>query len=73
MLENVGPKLADKLTVLVVDLHLMRGRPLGDNDVAALPDHRHPVRVEQLTIPFAALAKLELETALLVENLQKNR
>lgn len=69
MLENVRAKLPDKLSVLVVDLNLMRGRPLRDDDVPTGLDHSHPVGVEQLTVPLANLSKLEFEPPLLVKYL----
>jgi len=69
MLENVRAKLPDKLSVLVVDLNLMRGRPLRDDDVSTGLDHSHSVGVEQLTVPLANLSKLEFEPPLLVKYL----
>lgn len=69
VLENIRAKLPDKLSVLVVDLNLMRGRPLRDDDVSAGLDHGHPVGVEQLTVPLANLSKLEFEPSLLVKYL----
>ena len=50
----------------------MGRRPLGDDDVSRVSDDCHAVRVQQLTVAFAALAELELETSLLVENLKEN-
>ena len=47
----------------------MRGRPLRDDDVPALPDDGHAVGVQQLPVALAALAELELEPTLLVEDL----
>lgn len=69
VLQYVGAELAHELPVLVVDLDLVRGRPFGDDYVAGRLHHGHAVRVQQLTVPFAALAELELEPALLVEYL----
>lgn len=69
VLQNVGAELADELPVLVVDLDLVRGRSLGDDYVTGRLNHGHTVRVQQLPVPFAALAELELEPALLVEYL----
>ena len=42
---------------------------LSYNDVAGALDHSHAVGVQQLSVPFAAFAKLELEAAFLVKNL----
>ena len=47
----------------------MRRGPLSDDDVPGVLDHGHPVRVEELSIAFAAFAELELESAFLVEDL----
>jgi hypothetical protein len=69
VLKNVGAKLAHKLAVLVVDLYLVCGRALCDDDVTRGLDHGHSIWVEQLTIAFATLPELELESALLVEDL----
>ena len=73
MLQDVGAELADELAVLVVDLNLMRGRSLGDDNVARLLDNRHSIGVQELTVAFAALAELELEAAVLVEYLNAMR
>ena len=73
MLQNVGAKLAQKVSILIVDLYLMRGRALGDHNVAGVLHHGHAVRVEQLTLALAALAKLELEAALAVKYLYAMR
>ena len=51
MLQDVGPELADKLAVLVVDLDLVGWRPLRHDDVAGAPDGGDPVGVQQLTLP----------------------
>ena len=48
----------------------MRGAPLGDDDVAGLLDDGDAVRVEQLPVSLPALAELELEAALAVEDLR---
>ncbi|KAH9401206.1 hypothetical protein TYRP_002799 [Tyrophagus putrescentiae] len=69
VLQNVGAELPHELPVLVVHLNLVRGRALGDDNVARLLDHGHAVRVEQLAVTLAALAKLKLEAAVLVEDL----
>ena len=47
----------------------MSRRPLGDHHVPGLGEHGHPVGVEQLPVPLADLAKLELEVPVLVEDL----
>ena len=47
----------------------MNGSSLGDDNVAGVLDDGHAIGVEQLAVAFAALAELELEAALLVENL----
>lgn len=69
VLQNVGPELANKLTVLVVDLNLVRGRPFCNNDISTSLDYSHSVRVQQLTVSLAHLSKLELKSALLVKYL----
>ena len=43
--------------------------PLGHNNVSAGLHHRHSVGVEQLAVPLPHLTELELEPALLVEDL----
>ena len=50
--------------------YLVRGAPLGDDDVAGLLDDGDAVRVEQLPVSLPALAELELESALAVEDLR---
>ena len=50
--------------------HLVRGAPLGDDDVAGLLDDGDAVRVEQLPVSLPALPELELEAALAVEDLR---
>ena len=47
----------------------MSRRPLGDHHVPGLGEHGHPVGVEQLAVPLADLAKLELEVPVLVKHL----
>jgi hypothetical protein len=47
-------------------------RSFGDDDVAGVSNDRNPIRVQQLTVAFAAFPELELESPLLVENLKKN-
>lgn len=69
MLQNGGPEFPHKLAVLIVDLYLVCGRALGDNNIAGIAHHGHAVRIEQLRVTLAALAKLELEASLLVEDL----
>jgi len=61
MLENVGSKLPDELTILGENLDLMSWRPLSDDDVSSLDDYRHSVGVEQLTVSLPDLSELELE------------
>ena len=51
----------------------MSRRPLGDHHVPGLGEHGHPVGVEQLPVPLADLAKLELEVSVLVEDLDPTR
>ena len=43
--------------------------PLRHNDVTRGLDNRHAIRIQQLPVPFPALSELELEAALLVEDL----
>lgn len=69
VLENVSSKLSDELTILGEDLDLVSGGPLCHHNVPSLGHHGHPVRVEQLPVPFSNLPKLELEVAILVEHL----
>lgn len=52
------------------DSYLMSWRPLGHDDVAGVLNNCDPIRVEKLTVALAALAELELEAALLVEDLE---
>ena len=73
MLQDIGAELAQKVTVLIVDLNLMSGRAFGDHDIARLLHHRHAVRIQQLTLALAALAELEFEAALGVKNLYAMR
>ena len=49
--------------------NLVDGSSLGDDNVAGVLDDGHAIGVEQLAVAFAALAELELEASLLVENL----
>ena len=51
--------------------YLVRGAPLGDDDVAGLLDDGDAVRVEQLPVSLPALPELELEAALAVEDLRQ--
>lgn len=69
VLQYISAELTYELSVLVVDLDLVCGRPFGNDYVAGRLDHGHAVGVQQLSVPFAALAELELEPALLVEYL----
>jgi hypothetical protein len=69
VLQDVGAELPHELTVLVVDLDLVGGRPLRHDDVARGAHHGDAVRVQELSVALAALAELELEAALLVEDL----
>jgi len=69
VLQDVGAELANELAVLVVDLDLVRRRPLRHNNIPGRLHHSHTVGVEQLAIPLAHLSKLELEPTLFVENL----
>jgi hypothetical protein len=57
---------------VLIDLitNLMSWRSFGDNDVSGVADDGNPVGIEELTVAFAALAELELETSLLVEDLK---
>ena len=49
--------------------YLVSRGSLSDDDVSRVLDHGHPIGVEQLPVALAALAELELEPALLVEDL----
>uniref|UniRef100_A0A182M8D4 Uncharacterized protein n=1 Tax=Anopheles culicifacies TaxID=139723 RepID=A0A182M8D4_9DIPT len=69
MLENVGTELAHELTVLVVDLDLVCWRALCYDDVARITHNGNAIRIEQLAIPLAAFAELELEASLLIKDL----
>uniref|UniRef100_A0A182TT91 Uncharacterized protein n=1 Tax=Anopheles melas TaxID=34690 RepID=A0A182TT91_9DIPT len=69
MLQDVSAELAHKLAVLVVDLNLVRRRALRHDDVTGRTHNGYPVRIEQLTVPLAAFAKLELEATLLIKDL----
>jgi len=73
MLQNIRAKLAQKLSILVVDLYLMRRRALSDHNVAGLFDHAHTIRIQELTVSFAALAEFEFETSVFVEYLYAMR
>jgi len=69
MLEDVGAKFAHELTVLIVDLYLMGRRTFRDDDVAGRFYDGDPIRIKQLAVAFTALAKLKLEPAFLVKDL----
>lgn len=73
MLQDIGAEFAQKLSVLIVDLNLMRGRAFRDYNVARLLHHCHSIWVEQLALAFAALSELELESTLGVEDLYAMR
>ncbi|RNA13734.1 hypothetical protein BpHYR1_049157 [Brachionus plicatilis] len=73
MLQNVGAKFSQKLTILVVDLNLVSGRTFGDHNVACLLHNAHSVWIQQLTISFATLAKFKLEISVLVKYLNAMR
>jgi hypothetical protein len=45
-------------------------RSFGDDNVARVSNDRDPIRVQQLTVAFAAFTELELESPFLVENLK---
>ena len=51
----------------------MSRRSLCDHHVPGLGEHGHPVGVEQLPVPLADLAKLELEISVLVKHLDPTR
>lgn len=69
MLQNIRTKLPHKLTVLVVDLDLVCRRPLCNDNITGGLDHSHAIGIEQLTVTFSHLPKLELEASLLVKYL----
>ena len=69
MLKNVGAKLTDELSVLVIDLYLVCWRSFGNDYVTRLFDNSHSIRVEQLSVSFATFAELELEASLFIEDL----
>ena len=69
VLQDVRTELAHKLSVLVVDLHLMSRASLGHDDVARCLHDCDSVRVEQLTIALTALAELKFESPFLIEDL----
>ena len=47
----------------------MSWRTFSNDDVARATDNGHPIGVQQLAVALAALAELELETSLLVKDL----
>jgi hypothetical protein len=69
VLQDVGAEFAQERAVLAVNLNLMRGRTLGNHDVSRCLDHAHTIRVQKLSVAFAALAKLKLKCAVFVEDL----
>jgi hypothetical protein len=73
MLQYVGAKLSQKMSILIVNLNLMRGRPLCHNNFACLLYNAHSIRVEKLTFAFATFAKFKLKSTLLVEYLYAMR
>ena len=50
----------------------MSWRPLSDDDVSSLDDHRHSVGVEQLTVSLPDLSKLELEIPEYLKEVRKS-
>ena len=48
---------------------LMSWGSFSNHDVSSLGHHSHSVGIQQLTVSLANLAKLELEVAVLVKNL----
>jgi hypothetical protein len=68
-LKYVGTKFAQELSVLIIDLNLMRWRTFGDDEIASDAIDSDAIRIEQLTVAFAAFAELKLEMAFLVEHL----
>ncbi len=73
MLQNIRAELPQKLAILVIDLNLVSRRPLRHHNVPTLLHHTHSVRVQQLSVPLATLAELELEPTVLVEDLDAVR
>lgn len=69
MLQYVSTEFSNELSVLIVNLYLMGGRSLGDYDVTGGTYDRDPIRIQQLSVPFAALTELKLESTLLVKYL----
>ena len=49
--------------------YLMSWRAFSNDNIARAADHGNPIWVQQLAVPLAALAELELETSLLVKDL----
>ena len=49
--------------------YLMSWRAFSNDNIARAADHGNPIGVQQLAVPLAALAELELETSLLVKDL----
>ena len=47
----------------------MGGRSLSHHNVSSLDYHGHSIRIQQLAVPLANLAELELEVPILVEDL----
>ena len=50
----------------------MSRRPLSDDDVSSLDDHRHSVGVEQLTVSLPDLSELELEIPEYLKEVRKS-
>jgi hypothetical protein len=70
VLQNVRTEFTKELSVLVVDLNLVGGRALRHNKVARDTIDGNPIGIKQLSVAFAALSKLEFESAFLVEHLE---
>ena len=47
----------------------MSWRTLCNNNVTRAPHNSYTIRIQQLSIPFSALAELKLETSLFVKDL----
>lgn len=73
MLQYRGAEFAQKLTILVVDLYLMRWRTLCNNNIACLLYNAHTIRIQQLAVSFAAFAKFKLEITVAIEYLYAMR
>lgn len=69
MLQDVGSKLTNKLSVLIVDLDLMSRRSLSDNDVSRRFDDSNSIGIQKLSIPLSTFSELELESSFFVKDL----